>query len=183
MKNKFFTEKRWLSFLMMSLLVFSLMTLSACKKDDISDTQPSTLVLTDGATYSTTAADEDDAVQTTSTDAVSPERSVELKSEYKPSYGFDDDGNRLEPHFIYGTGYLTYGGSLCFNSDGTFTSFVGVVGNADNDSGNYKVLSDTEIQMNFNNGETVIAKILNTHNGVATEIQMYHRGFDVVFKG
>lgn len=111
------------------------------------------------------------------------ENSLNFMSEYKPYTAYDENGSELDINFVYGTGYATYGGALCFLDDGTFTAYLGVGADDGSGDGTYRIISDTEIEMNFNNGDTEIATVTEVSNGYVTELQLFNRGFDVVFRG
>ncbi len=114
-------------------------------------------------------------------DVVYSNDSVSLKAEYAPVKAYDESGAEVDVLSVYGSSYASYGGALCFYSDGTFDTFIGAYGNADNESGTFTAVSDTELEMSFYNGDVVTATVTNSLDGVATEIRMMHRSFDVVF--
>lgn len=144
---------------------------TACKPDDVDSTQPSV-----DATQEATEAPTE--VVTTQAEEIT----IKLLSSYAPTKALDADGNEVEVSVVYGSGYRDYGGSLCFKEDGTFTTFIGVFGNVNNESGTYKIISDTQIELLYNNDKTEIATVLKVDSDLnVTELIMPHRSYDVVF--
>lgn len=155
------------------LSVVSCMMFAACTPDDASVKEPATTA--DSAAVADTTAED--------TTAEATDIALTLKSEYAPVTAYDEEGAEVDINVVYGTGYATYGGSLCFDDNGTFTTYIGVFGNPNEESGAYKIVSDTEIELSYGSGKEGSAYILNTDsNGAVTEIKMSHRGFDVVFR-
>lgn len=110
--------------------------------------------------------------------------SVVLLSSYTPKAAYDQSGNEIALDVAFGTAYSTYGGYLAFTSQGEFSVCVGAGGNPNNHNGTYKILSDSEIQLTYNNGNVDTAEILLLEQGVAKEIRLtYLSIFTVDFVG
>ncbi len=155
--------------LVLALMVFCCV-FTACKPDNIDTTQPSENVTEQPTTTAEPVTTQGEVA------------SIKLLSSYAPVRAFDSDGNEVSVQFVYGSSYRDYGGSLCFKEDGTFTTFIGAFGNVNNESGKYRIVSDTEIEMVYNNDtiETAVVLSVDTEGNVA-ELRMPHRNFDVVF--
>lgn len=145
---------------------------TACAPRDTDSTEPSTNTTTT-------------QVATTATEPVTTTAApvqLKLSASYIPTKAFDSNGAEVDLYTVYGSSFRDYGGSLCFKEDGTFTTYIGVFGNINNESGTYKVISDTEIEMLFNNDKTVTAIVTKADSdGNVQEIKMTHRSYDVVF--
>lgn len=157
----------------LSVLVMLCCTLfAACTPANVDGTEPSINETTEAVTT------EVSETVTTKTQSVN----ITLSASYIPSKAYDTNGAEIGLDTVYGTGLRDYGGSLCFKEDGTFTTFIGVYGNADNESGTYKIVSDTEIEMTYNNDTVKTAVVTQTDSdGNVTELRMPHRNYDVVF--
>lgn len=154
----------------LALVIFCSM-FTACKPNDVDATEPS-------VTVTETPSSSPTEPVTTQTQ----EFSIKLLSSYAPTKALDADGNTVDISSVYGSSYRDYGGSLCFEEDGTFTTFIGAFGNVNNESGTYKIISDTQIEMLYNNDTTEIATVLKVDSELnVTELIMPHRSFDVVF--
>ncbi len=154
--------------LMALLMVVSCVMLTACNKNDGTSTP-------DEATA--------DSSPVTTTSALDENKVAVLKESYKPAMAFDQKGESVELTQVYGSGFKEHGGELCFKEDGTFTAYIGVYGNANNVTGTYKVLSMTEIELNYNNDTTVSAVITATDiEGNAVEIRLPESDFNVIFQ-
>lgn len=144
---------------------------TACKPGNTDNTQPSA-----------TATQKPSEATTEAVTTQGEEITIKLLSTYAPVNAFDADGNEVGISLVYGSSYRDYGGSLCFKEDGTFTTFIGVFGNVDNESGTYKIISDTQIELLYNNDTTEIATVLKVDSDLnVTELIMPHRSYDVVF--
>lgn len=139
-------------------------------------------------TASTSTADEAETTTAAATEAQTEAATGKaqlalIKESYAPAMAFDTEGNSVELTQVYGSSFVEYGGELCFKEDGTFTTFIGTYGNANNESGTYTIISASEIEMKFNNDTTEIAVVTATDvEGNAVEIRLYHRGFNVIFQ-
>ncbi|MBQ8000164.1 MAG: hypothetical protein IJ298_02970 [Ruminococcus sp.] len=153
------------------LIIICSAMFTACAPKDTDPTVPSTDATT---TQVTTTAE---PVTTTAATV-----QLKLSASYIPTKAFDSNGAEASVYTVYGSSFRDYGGSLCFKEDGTFTTFIGVFGNVDNESGTYKIISDTEIEMLYNNDKTETAIITQVDSeGNVVELKMPHRSFDVVF--
>ena len=163
------SKKRILCFLV--AMVMCCAVFSACTPETPVNTQPATNETTQATTV------ENEPVTTES----SPSE-LKLAENYLPVKAFDFDGNEVGLDKVYGSGFREHGGYLSFKEDGTFTTFIGVFGNIDKESGTYKIISDTEIEMTFNNDTAEIAVVTQVDSdGNVTELRMPHRSHEVVF--
>ncbi len=164
--------RRFLCCLISVLLIVCCALFTACTPAEVDSTEPSA----ETTTVVTTTA-ETEPVTTESKTA-----NITLSASYVPAKAFDKNGSEVGLDSVYGSGLRDYGGSLCFKEDGTFTTFIGVYGNVNNESGTYKIISDTEIEMTYNNDTTETAVVTQTDSdGNVTELRMPHRNHDVVF--
>ena len=164
--NKFKKISAFVLAIMILCCVFT-----ACKPNNIDTTEPSA-----------TATQKPANVPTEPITTQAQEISIKLLSSYVPTKALDADGNDVDVSFVYGSSYRDYGGSLCFKEDGTFTTFIGAFGNVNNESGTYKIISDTQIELLYNNDTTEIATVLKVDSELnVIELIMSHRSFDVVF--
>lgn len=160
-----------IAFVFVFCLVFS-----GCTPKPVDNTEPDTQNTTASETVADTTATTEAATSETA------EYTISLADSYRPAKAYDAAGNEIDIYTVYGSSLRDYGGSLCFKADGTFTTFIGVFGNVNNESGTYKILSDTEIQMLYNNDKTETAVVTKVDSeGVVTELRMPHRNSDVVF--
>lgn len=161
-----------------ALLVFIICCFSfaGCAPKNVDDTQPS-------ATETTVAVTDEVTTASVPFTDEAAEYHISLSESYRPVKAYNASGEEVDIYTVYGTSFRDYGGSLCFKEDGTFTTFIGVYGNVNNESGIYKILSDTEIQMVYNNDKIETAVVTQVDSqGVVTELRMPHRSFDVVFE-
>ncbi len=157
--------------LMALLMVVSCVMLSACSKKNEGTSTPDEAPATA------------DSAPVTNTVAQDEKKFAVLKESYKPAMAFDQTGESVELTQVYGSAFKEYGGELCFKEDGTFTAYIGVYGNANNVTGTYKVLSMTEIQLNYNNDTTQNAVITATDvDGNAVEIRIVESDYNVIFQ-
>ncbi len=164
--------RRFLCCLLSVLLIVCCAMFTACTPKDVDNTEPST----EAATAATTTAETELATTENAT------ATIKLSDSYVPTKAFDKNGSEVGLDSVYGSGLRDYGGSLCFKADGTFTTFIGVYGNTDNESGTYKIVSDTEIEMTYNNDTVKTAIVTQTDSDDnVTELRMPHRNHDVVF--
>lgn len=162
--------KRFITVVFSVMLVMCVLAFTACTPKDSVSTQPST-----ESTEPTTIETEPVTTENTASE-------LTLSASYIPQKAFDATGSEVSIYTVYGSSLRDYGGSLCFKEDGTFTTFIGVYGNVNNESGTYKIISDTEIEMVYNNDTTETAVITQTDSeGNITELRMPHRNHDVVF--
>ena len=163
--KKHLTNKKIALVLAVMLMLCSLM-LTACNGDA-------------GATAdeATTAATTAPAV------TIADKEFASLKESYKPAMAFDMEGNSVDLTTVYGSSFSEYGGELCFKKDGTFTAFIGAYKNNDSVTGTYKVLSQSEIEMTFNNDTTQNAVITVIDVNVeAVEIRLTVGDYNVIFQ-
>ncbi len=164
-------KNRFIIFAITLLLIVCFFMFTACTPKEPDNTQPSTEITT--------------TVPATETVAPTTEKTASeltLSASYIPTKAFDKNGSEVSIYTVYGSSLREYGGSLSFKEDGTFTTFIGVFGNVNNESGTYKTISDTEIEMTYNNDTTEIAVVTQTDSdGNVTELRMPHRNYDVVF--
>lgn len=168
-------KRKALCLLISVFLIISCLAFSACTPKTPDNTDPATedISVTTIPTEAETTAPETTADTSTS---------IKLSASYIPSKAFDENGSEVSIYVVYGSSLRDSGGSLCFNEDGTFTTYIGVFGNVNNESGTYKILSDTEIEMLYNNDSTETAVITQVDSdGAVTELKMPHRGYEVVF--
>lgn len=155
--------------LMSLLMVVSCVMLSACSKKNDDTATPDEIIIESAPVTTNAAKDE--------------KKFAVLKESYKPAMAFDQTGKSVELTKVYGSAFKEYGGELCFNEDGTFTAYIGVYANANNVTGTYKVLSMTEIQLNYNNDTTQNAVITATDmEGNAVEIRIVESDYNVIFQ-
>lgn len=106
-----------------------------------------------------------------------------LKETYKPAMAFDQEGNSVDLTTVYGSAFKEHGGELCFKKDGTFTAYIGAYANEDSVTGTYKVLSQTEIELTYNNDSTKSAVITVIDVDVnAVEIRLPVGDYNVIFQ-
>ncbi|MDD6251985.1 MAG: hypothetical protein PUA85_05025 [Oscillospiraceae bacterium] len=156
---------------LISVILLSTVLFAGCTGNTNTETQPAATapITTTAALETTTAAP--------TTETVAP--LLELKAAYTPSKAYDENGTEHSLTEIFGTAYTTYGGSLTFNEDMTFSLTIGI--NKGDGVGTYKILSDEEIELSYKNGKVAIAKILETSDAVATEISVPRGEFDIIF--
>ncbi|MBE6735009.1 MAG: hypothetical protein E7563_06695 [Ruminococcaceae bacterium] len=148
---------------------------AGCTPKNVDETQPT-------ETENVAASDVTTTTVTEPVTSETAEYTISLSASYRPAKAYNASGEEVDIYTVYGTALRDYGGSLCFKEDGTFTTFIGVYGNVNNESGTYKILSDTEIQMVYNNDKTETAVVTQVDSeGVVTELKMPHRSYDVVF--
>ena len=158
------------------VFVFCSFVFAACKPDTTDATHPSETA-SEPVSEQVTIATASEPVTSESV-----QYSITLGDSYVPVKAYDAAGVEVSVYTVYGTSLRDYGGSLCFKEDGTFTTFIGAYGNINNESGKYMIISDTEIQMVYNNDKTEIAVVTQVDSvGVVTELRMPHRNFDVAF--
>lgn len=141
-------------------------------------------------------ADETTTVATTQDEATTDEpatfvpapteKDFTLAKVYKPYTAFTD-GKEVSLETIYGTGYVKYGDELTFNTDGTFTAYIGVTAGNDSSTGTYKLRltnnSQPEIELCYNNDTTTVASVvtLDVDNNVV-EFRLEQNGSYILFK-
>ncbi len=163
--KKHLTNKK-IALVLAVMLMLSCLMLTGCKGDA-------------GATAdeATTAATTAPAV------TVADKEFASLKESYKPAMAFDLEGNPVELTTVYGSAFKEHSGELCFKKDGTFTAYIGVYANEDSVTGTYKVLSQTEIELTYNNDTTKTAVITVIDVDVnAVEIRLPVGDYNVIFQ-
>ncbi len=160
--------------LMAILMLVSCVMLTACSNKD-----GGTSTADEESTTTATAA----SAPVTGAAASTDKKFAVLKETYKPAMAFDQNGESVALTQVYGSGFKDHGGELCFKEDGTFTAYIGVYSNANNVTGTYKVLSMTEIELNYNNDTTINAVITATDlEGNAVEIRIPESDYNVIFQ-
>ena len=109
-----------------------------------------------------------------------------LAKVYKPFQAFKD-GEEVNLDTVFGKGYAQYGDELVFNTDGTFTAYIGVNAGADSTTGTYELrLTNNdvpEIELCYNNDTKEIAAVttINVDNNVV-ELRLEKNGYYILFK-
>ncbi|MBQ1977854.1 MAG: hypothetical protein II225_03820 [Ruminococcus sp.] len=166
MKTLFNNKK--IAFLLAVVLMLSCFMLTACNNKG------------DDATADEAAAATADEVQSVT---VAEKEFASLKDSYKPAMAFDKEGNSVDLTTVYGSSFKETEAELCFKKDGTFTAFIGAYANEDSVTGTYKVKSQTEIEMLYNNDKTQYAVITVIDVDVnAVEIRLPVGDYNVIFQ-
>lgn len=167
MKNLLNNKK--IAFLLAVMMMLSCFMLTACNGDGDEAT----------ADEATTAATVDEAQPV----SIADKEFASLKDSYKPAMAFDTEGNPVDLTTVYGSSFKETEGELCFKKDGTFTAFIGAYANEDSVTGTYKVKSQTEIEMVYNNDKTQNAVITVIDVDVnAVEIRLPVGDYNVIFQ-
>lgn len=166
--KKNLTSKR-IALVLAVMLMLSCLMLTGCKGDAGATPDEAT----------TTAAPATTAPAVT----IADKEFASLKESYKPAMAFDLEGNPVDLTTVYGSAFKEHGGELCFKKDGTFTAYIGAYANEDSVTGTYKVLSQTEIELTYNNDTTKSAVITVIDVDVnAVEIRLPVGDYNVIFQ-
>ncbi len=152
----------------MVLLVLSLTT--ACK--------PQNLPADDDTTIDTTV----DTISTelTTENTTAPVSKLTLGAKYNALCAYDEQGEELSLQLLYGSSFLQYGGSISFNTDGTFSYSMGVSAKGPS-TGTYEFISDEEIKLLFDSDKESIVKITEIYNDNVISIKLPENDYYIVF--
>ncbi len=170
-----------LRILILMLAICFVVSIAACGEKE--DKTENTEILVDTTTLETESYETQpiETVETTSPQAGGEQ--FALCAVYTPQTVYDEEGNELSLLDAFGTAYASYGGELYFNEDKSFTLSIGV--NKGDGIGTYKVTSDNEVTLNYENGEIAVITITETDVDegvtVATELSVPYNGFTVIF--
>ncbi len=165
-------SKSVISLLMCLAVGLSMILVAGCTCNPQTETQPTT-----AASDSSTALEASSATAAAEVETTAP--LLEVLESYSPSYALDEDGNEVSLTEIFGTAYNTYGGSLTFSEDMSFTLRIGV--DKGDGVGTYKIISEEEIELDYKNGKTAVVKVLEISDSVATELLVPKGDFNIIF--
>ncbi|MDP4120320.1 MAG: hypothetical protein Q8876_04585 [Bacillota bacterium] len=139
---------------------------TSVEQTTVTTTDAPTTAPTEIATNAATSAPSPTvAVSSSTASSASSTKNASVVGKWKPYAAVNANTNKSESlSSIYGTAYTQYGGELTFNSDKTFSIWIGVSATDGSGEGTYKISGNT-ISVSFDNNTKATYQYISNYQG------------------
>lgn len=167
-------------------LIFAGVTGRIHKPSDSDTDATTTAAVEENTTYSNTTVSAD-ATALTTAEATEATEATEMQSvalilhdTYYACSAVDANGDDVSLNAYFGSGFAAYGGAITFNS-GRFSIDMGVSAGGSANVGDYRFVSDTELELRYDNSDISTAAV-EISKGEVVSIDVAMDDITVTFK-